>query len=268
MKKIILTILLSTYFTIVFSQNKKPLIDSYLDCIYESENINRDKVEFQIAKFEKFLLEKGILKDTKARGYEFLMQTIFEDKEKKVDYSFIDSIRAIPNTQSLTTKNNKCLAKIERVNEKQIKNKTKILQTVDFSSRFYKLRVLLAYNTDGGLEADKELSNISSIIKINISSKGELFHDNLKYNLEGINSLLKKFFENSKDGTILISLNADKDLLYRDYLNVINNFRNVIKEAQNNKSQELFNIEYEKLNEVQKASLDKKFKVAIKDSSD
>ncbi len=220
-----------------------------------------------MTKFEKFLLDKEILKDTTAQSYEFLMQTIIEDKEKKVDYSFIDSIRAIPNTQSLISKNDKCIAKVERINEKQNKNDSKTLQTLDFSSRFYKLRVLLVYNTDGGLESDNKLSDVSSTIKININSKGELFHDNIEYNLKGINSFLKKSFDNFKDGTILISLNSNRDLLYKDYVDIVNNIRYIIKGAQNKKSQELFNIEYEKLNEVQKNSLDKKFKVVIKDSS-
>jgi len=280
MKKLIFTYLTFGIFTISCNSQTLRVEDKLMNCIYQNYEDNGTKFKKALTEFEQLLINEKILKDSSGESYVAIFEKIVEENDFNYNpsKSFLDKIIDIgmPQSESFI----KCQSELKesefiKSNELQkvfdslkesdnfspstvAKGILTVLNSEDFELDYYKMSVFFLFDTisyvnDDGLirklpeiqEEDTEY-DLSKAINIYIDGNNQIFANKKKVDIEELKVAINKYEEKNKSESI-ISLKAERETMYKTYIDVQNAIIGEIKKLRTRLAKEKYNKELDSL---------------------
>ncbi|WP_417800603.1 ExbD/TolR family protein [Tenacibaculum sp.] len=280
MKKLIFTYLTFGIFTISCNSQTLRVEDKLMNCIYQNYEDNGTKFKKALTGFEQLLINEKILKDSSGKSYVAIFEKIIEENDFNYNpsKSFLDKIIDIgmPQLESFI----KCQSELKeskfiKSNELQkvfdslkksdnfspstvAKGILTVLNSEDFELDYYKMSVFFLFDTisyvnDDGLirklpetqENDTEY-DLSKAINIYIDGNNQIFANKKKVDIDELKIVIKEYEEKNKSESI-ISLKAERETMYKTYIDVQNAIVGEIKKLRSQLAKKIYSKELDSL---------------------
>lgn len=274
--------------TSCFSQERR-VEKLYSKCYFNSFQDKGKQLKKYLKEYETLLISEKILKDDSGKSYYDLFKKILKDDfyDDKTNYSLIDTVNKLSYAK-LVHYNQKCTEKIKTLDiykksrtyllekradsiksdfsvEKMNAVFLKTFNEKDFEIDFYKLRILLLLDfhpieKEKNAQYPKEI--IDNAFKIKIEENNKVFVRSKLIKRHNLERYIKSYLLENKAKSLVI-VTTNRDVIYGDYIKLIEDINAIIFRFKNEISKKKFNKKYDELLKGQQEIIQKEFSFDI-----
>lgn len=287
----LLYIIIALLFAPCIAQNNR-IENLLMDCSYQAFADNGKEFKTLISDFESLLIKEKILADKSGNSYRQVLQKIADGKEFNKVPSTLFSVELQKIEKPDLEKVQECKKNIVKDSSLYDMSKLKVLEQAidnaqnsgdlqpsliakgilkvltkdDFELDFYKLRTFLLFSLidpDSGInrripemEENQVEYDLTNALKITLNDKSEIFVNDKKVTIVELKKLVR-FYELENKSESIISLKANRETMYKTYMDVQNAIVSEIRHLRAKLAKEKYNMELDKLTEEQLSEIKK-----------